>query len=139
MNEAVPVVHQWLMWREGKNFLSSHSVQCVAKKLTLTTHLWIQVCGGNLNILILFSFIPFFSFFLFFFFFLGGGVVSRSKQYAVLQINVHLCYFSVVFNNIQVVLLTLTTIYMLDEFLKVSKSNHILTEFLPQNNRLCCV
>ena len=32
-NVAVLIVHQWLTWREGKNFLSSHSVRCVGKKL----------------------------------------------------------------------------------------------------------
>ena len=40
MNEAVPVVHQWLMWREGKNFLSSHSVRCVRKKLKPLKAIW---------------------------------------------------------------------------------------------------
>ena len=32
-NDAVLIVHQWLTWQEGKNFLMSHSVQCVGKKL----------------------------------------------------------------------------------------------------------
>ena len=33
MNDAVLVVHHWLTQRERENFLSSHSVRCVRKKL----------------------------------------------------------------------------------------------------------
>ena len=32
-NDVLLDTHQWLMWREGKNFLSSHSVLCIGEKV----------------------------------------------------------------------------------------------------------
>ena len=36
MNDGVLAIHQWLMRREGRSFLSSHSVRCIVKKLNKT-------------------------------------------------------------------------------------------------------
>ena len=40
-NDGVLAVHQWLTLREGRSFLSSHSVRCVVKKLMFLAMMWI--------------------------------------------------------------------------------------------------
>ena len=64
MNDRVLAVHQWLMRREGRSFLSSHSVRCVVKKLNVCVSmqqaLWPSLNGkyqGNFNTCIISFFV----------------------------------------------------------------------------------